>query len=432
MDSSVLTQVLNNIQQLCGSNGAIFGYAKSMLFPLMTIDFALAAIMNVFNIGGSGYLSLAFSKILKYGFWIWVVTEWDMLINVILDSLTTAGASFGNLDAGIVGRPSDIITYGFKYAGQYYDIINTTPFAIGSLGKSVFLWIIALIAMIGIFAAFAYIALNAFITFIEFYIVSALMLLFIPFAALDKTARFAENAFGFIIGTGVKLMMMGAILSLAINESAVLGTKIEQSAGGIGWEQAFSAVVLAWVFAFLSVHVPELASGAMSGSPSMTGNMATASMAGATSGGIAGHMAGKVAGATSKGSNAVAAAAGAFGEGSGGKIGGALKSAGGAIKSLSQGDFKGAGAAFKAAGSNAAQGIGGGLKSMAKAGANKATSGLQDAYDQGQGASQAKFGQYHPRSNGLGSKAEEGRYGAGAKATSPGSGASGDASSYDF
>lgn len=401
MDSSVLSDVLKNLQSLCGANGAIFGYAQDLLISLMTIDFVVVFIMQVFGFANSNYIPTVFSKLMKYGFWVWVVNNWDMLINALLSSLTTAGASFGNLDAGIVGRPSEIIDYGFQYARQYYEVINSTPFAIGILGKSAFLWIMAIIAMVGVFAAFAYIALNAFITFIEFYIISALMLLFIPFAVNDKTSRFSENAIGFIIGTGVKLMMMGAILSLTMNQTEVLG----RSDGTITWESAFSAVVLAWVFAFLSVHVPELASGAMSGSPSLSGNTATASMAGAMSGGIAGAVASKAMGAAGGGSNAVAKAAGALSEGGGGNFsaaGGSLMAAG---KAAMSGDKSGALANLGVA----AKSFGQGATGFAKGGLNLATSGMQDAYDKGQGAAQTKFGQYHPTSPGTGSQQEKAR-----------------------
>lgn len=403
MDSSVLSDVLKNLQSLCGANGAIFGYAQDLLISLMTIDFVVVFIMQVFGFANSNYIPTVFSKLMKYGFWVWVVNNWDMLINALLSSLTTAGASFGSLDAGIVGRPSEIIDYGFQYARQYYEIINSTPFVIGTLGKSAFLWIMAIIAMVGVFAAFAYIALNAFITFIEFYIISALMLLFIPFAVNDKTSRFSENAIGFIIGTGVKLMMMGAILSLTMNQMEVLGNFTNTNGEEISWETAFSAVVLAWVFAFLAVHVPELASGAMSGSPSLSGNTATASMAGAMSGGIAGAVASKAMGAAGGGSNAVAKAAGALSEGGGGNFsaaGGSLMAAG---KAAMSGDKSGVLANLGVA----AKSFGQGATGFAKGGLNLATSGMQDAYDKGQGAAQAKFGQYHPTSPGTGSMQEK-------------------------
>ena len=49
MDSSVLSDVLKNLQSLCGANGAIFGYAQDLLIPLMTIDFVVVFIMQVFG-----------------------------------------------------------------------------------------------------------------------------------------------------------------------------------------------------------------------------------------------------------------------------------------------------------------------------------------------------------------------------------------------
>ena len=99
MDSSVLSDVLKNLQSLCGANGAIFGYAQDLLIPLMTIDFVVVFIMQVFGFANSNYIPAVFSKLMKYGFWVWVVNNWDMLINALLSSLTTAGASFGNLDS---------------------------------------------------------------------------------------------------------------------------------------------------------------------------------------------------------------------------------------------------------------------------------------------------------------------------------------------
>lgn len=410
MDSNTLTNVLKAIQAACGANGDILSNAKSLFLPLMTIDFVLAFTMQAFGIGGNGYLSAVFSKIMKYGFWIWVVNNWGMLINALKNSLTTVGASFGDLDPGILERPSQIIDKGFVYAVKYYDTMSEISLLPGnSLAKNAFLWIVCVIAMIGIFAAFAYIALNALVTYIEFYIISALLLIFIPFALLDKTSRFSENAIGYIMGTGVKLMMMGAILSLCINVTDSFLNVKPNIVGANPWTVPFTSVVIAWVFAFLAVHVPELASGAMSGSPSLSGNMATASMAGAMSGGIAGHIAGKVAGVTSKGSNAVAKAAGAFSEGTGGNI----SAAGSAFKSAAQafgnGDKAGARQAFGSGMKSLGKGVGGGALSMGKGIANTATSGLQDSFDKGQGAAQAKFGQYHPTSPGTGSAQERAR-----------------------
>lgn len=431
MDNGVLSTVLNEIYTACGASGDILNNAKSLFIPLMTIDFAVAFIMQAFSLGNSNYIATVFSKVMKYGFWIWIVDNWAMITTSLIQSLTTVGASFGSLDPGILKNPSKIIDKGFTYAAKYYDIMSEITLVPGNgLVKNLFIWIICVVAMLGIFAAFAYIALNALITYIEFYVVAAVLLIFIPFAVLDKTSRFSENAVGFIIGTGVKLMMMGAILSLCINICDSHLTVVPNITSDNAWAKALSSLVVAWVFAFLSVHVPELASGAMSGSPSLSGNMATASMAGAMSGGIAGAVAGKAMSMGSTGSNAVAKAAGAF---AGSDVGSNLSAAGGSLmaagKAVLGGDKAGAMAHAGVAAQSAARGFG----NFAKAGANIATSGMQDAYDKGQGAAQKKFGQYHPRNDGTSSVQEANRYRTTTSDGSPsGSGATADASKYDI
>lgn len=386
MDGGLLTRVLNDLISMCGTNGVVKNGVDSLLNLLVPIDFCFAILVNMMSFGGNGYLPLMFSKIMRYGFWIWIVRNWDMLINTLIQSLTQAGAGFGNLDAGIVSRPSQILNMGFNYCSQYFDMLNRTPFEIGTIGKSLVLWVVALIAAIGIFVAFAYIALNAFITYIEFYIVSALLLLFIPFAVNDRTARYAENAMGFIVGTGVKLMLMAAIISLAHSQYELLGSEIDLNLDNngksvIGWQDAFSATVLAWIFAFLAVQVPALAAGAMSGAPSLTGSMAQSAAVGAaaTMGGAIG---------ASMGGGGSLAKGGSF-------VAGAFKA--GAAATVK--DNEGVSSPNPTGG-----GFSGGLKGMAHAMGNYASKGMQDTYDMGKAASSRPFGQYHQNSGNLGTK----------------------------
>ena len=66
MDSSILSDVLKNLQSLCGANGAIFGYAQDLLISLMTIDFVVVFIMQVFGFANSNYIPTVFSKLMKH------------------------------------------------------------------------------------------------------------------------------------------------------------------------------------------------------------------------------------------------------------------------------------------------------------------------------------------------------------------------------
>ena len=346
MDISILDTVLERIMVVCTGNGTVMGYAMSLFNLLMAIDFLVAILMNMISFNGQSYITMTVQKILKYGFWIWLIQTWPDFINSIISSLMTVGTSLGSLDPGIVRRPSEIIDMGFTYAAQYFDYINQCTITYSGIGKVVTMWILALIAGLGIITAFAFIALNAFVTYVEFYVVSVLLLIFIPFAANDKTSRFAENALGFIMGSGVKLMMMGAIISLSVNESTAL---VAQVKGGSGptYQEAFVALTLSWTFAWLACEVPAIAGAAMSGSPALTGHNVLA------------HSMGTMA--------------------------------------MGYGVMK-AGASSIASGSAAAAGayMAGGTVGIARAAANSATTGMTSSYNSGKDAATTSFGNYHP------------------------------------
>lgn len=366
MDSTVFTDTLRSLIDMCGRNGVVGSATNSLLNLLVPIDFCFAILVNMMSFGGNGYLPLMFSKIMRYGFWIWFVRNWDMLINALIESLTEAGAGFGTLDAGIIERPSQIIDKGFEFGVVYLKTMSSISLGMTNLGKSLIILILALVAFVGIVTAFAYIALNAFITVLEFHIVSALLLLFVPFAVNDRTARYAENAMGFIVGCGVKMMFMAAIISFALNQADVLKQVSalswrEQSL--VGWETCISSAIMAWIFAFLAVQVPALAAGAMSGAPSLTGSMAQSAAMGAAA------------------------------------------MAGGAIGSSIGGSTKLAGAVSGARSAAAASGVGAGVMAFGRGLANMATTGLQNTYDNAQGATEKPFGQYHNRNVGTASTA---------------------------
>lgn len=366
MGSGVFTDTLRSLIDICGRNGIVGSATNDLLYLLVPIDFCFAILMNMMSFGGNGYIPLMFSKIMRYGFWIWFVRNWDMLINALIESLTEAGAGFGTLDAGIIERPSQIIDKGFEYGVYYMSSMYDLSFGMDNLGKSIIILILSLVAFVGIVTAFAYIALNAFITVLEFHIVSALLLLFIPFAVNDRTARYAENAMGFIVGTGVKMMFMAAIISLSLNQADVLKQATTlgwKDQAIIGWQTCLSSAIMAWIFAFLAVQVPSLAAGAMSGAPSLTGSMAQSAAMGAAA------------------------------------------MAGGAIGSSIGGGTKLAGAVSGARSAAAASGVGAGVMAFGRGLANMATTGLQNTYDNAQGATEKPFGQYHNRNVGTASSA---------------------------
>ena len=200
--SEILDGVIATIITVCLGNGSMMGFAYSLYGKLIALDFIIGIIMNLikFN-GGSSFIAFTITKLLKYGFWVWIITNWRDIIFTVMDSFTKAGSSFG-LGAEALTKPSKLINMGFIYAMPYFEYLWDLKFDTQKLILCCF----AIFAAIGVVTAFVFIALNIFVTVVEFYIVTTLLWLLIPFSVNEKTEKFSSNCYTFIFGCGVKIL----------------------------------------------------------------------------------------------------------------------------------------------------------------------------------------------------------------------------------
>lgn len=340
---SVLDTILASIVEICVGtvdNNVSF-YAGGLFKYLIIFDFVIAVIFGLLSFeNGPNFITLFSNKMFKYGFWLWVISHWRDLITKICSSLVQVGLFASEVDTNIMMHPSWFVTKGFSYAGAYFE------FAIsgGKTGEKssifsflssfdfsfIFKYIIAIITALLVILAFFIIALNVFITTAEFYICSALMLIFVPFAVFEKTEKFASQAFSLVISTGTRMMVLCLVLSLL---EPLMGTNSPVKKIFIYKESpsvlaAVFCFCLAGTLAYLSVEIPSLASSIVQGglhldSTSVKGAVSsTANMAGSAVGGVAslGAMTG---GGSSRGVSAYRAAANA-GAGTLGAVGQAV------------------------------------------------------------------------------------------------------------
>ncbi|WP_455654340.1 type IV secretion system protein [Phascolarctobacterium sp.] len=351
--------VLDNLLGIVASNasaamGSISGLVQTTFFLIIAIDFVLAVLLNL---GDTDHIKQLISKILRYGFFLWLIGNWGMLLNAVVNSLSEAGSTMGGYSIGALQHPSEIINNGMAMAEPFFNYITGEQFTsmtgfFGSMG----LWFLGLIGGCGIWLAFAILALQCFITYVEFYIASALVLIFIPWGVNKHTSFVAEKAIGAVISFGTKLMILSAILGLSyplINES------MYHFDGNPTWDGILGALVGPWALTFLAWQAPAMAAGIMTGAPSLSaGTVAGAAMAGAA-GGAAGstlasglaHATGAAAGAGLRGASSLAGAA----------VGGAQKAAATSNLGAAAGGMKGmgnfAGAKVKGAYNSATQGM---------------------------------------------------------------------------
>lgn len=359
MDTGILDTMLATIAGFTtGSSGTITGYATSLYGILILLDFILAVLLNL---GETDHIKQLVRKVLFYGFWIWIIREWGPLCDALLDSLMITGSAIGGVDASVLKTPSSLLDRGFIVANPYWEYAQNMDWL--DITTSPLTWLMAVIGYAGVVLAFAILALQIFITYVEFYIASALLLIFIPWGSFKYTSFVAEKAIGAVISYGTKLMMLGAVYGLS---SGIINSFTIDLAGGQPEPiSVFSSMLGPFALCLLCWQAPGMAAGLMTGAPTLSAGTAmgtaVAGFAGASAGGAMGAGVGSM--AMGAGSSAAKAAAGLAGAATAGATAGGPGAGGAAGAVAGVAGF--AASAFKNAASGAAQGVTGAFNSGA-------------------------------------------------------------------
>ena len=389
MDTGILDTMLATIAGFTtGSSGTITGYATSLYGILILLDFILAVLLNL---GETDHIKQLVRKVLFYGFWIWIIREWGTLCDVLLDSLMITGTAVGGVDASVLKTPSLLIDSGIEIAKPYMDYASEMSWL--DITMSPLNWLMAVIGYAGVVLAFGILALQIFITYVEFYIASALLLIFIPWGSFKYTSFVAEKAIGAVISYGTKLMMLGAVygLSSGIINSMSINLVGEPEPGSVlaSMLGPFALCLLCW-------QAPGMAAGLMTGAPTLSAGTAmgtaVAGFAGASAGGTMGAGVGSM--AMGAGSSAAKAAAGLAGAATAGATAGGPGAGGAAGAAIGAAGF--AASAFKNAASGAAQSVTGafnsGAASVNMGGSSSSSGGSSGASASGSSSGGASMG----------------------------------------
>lgn len=332
-----LTQLLSTFTGIFASGfGIITPRAQAILGTLGALEIALGALF--WSLKGDNFSAPFLRKLLRIGFFTFLVASWPTLTQGVADGLAQIGAMAGGGSSAMVSDPSRILDQAFVVIKPIEDQINEIQK--GSWMQKVAVLAVVVqytIASLLILVAFTILAITCFLTYLEFFIVAVLGLILLPWGISNHTAFLAEKAIGAVIAQGVKLMVLSFIISVIGN---VIGTFTLQPAPPVmdTWLAAASAFVLA----ILAVHAPAVAGGLLSGSPSLTAGSAAgvamgagAAALGAGLGGVAlGRMAAGSAGKTitaagriTEAGRTASTAAGAMGASMPGRAGAAAASA---------------------------------------------------------------------------------------------------------
>lgn len=280
MDPGILTKLLNAFALVfTGGFAQVMPEALWLLRTLAAIELVIVALWWALTQDDALVAFLA--KALWFGAFLYLVTAWPTLTRAVVTSFMQTGllAGGGGLTVTDFTNPSTIAGYGLQVTAVIFARISSfSGFgAITNLPEV----LLAGFSALGIVLAFFVMAIQVFITLLEFYLVSMLALILVPFGVFRHTAFLAERAFGMILACGIKLMVLACITSAMLPVLVTLQIPADPA-----FKDILSLLLASLALAMLTWHAPSVAAGMMAGAPSLTASTAahTAIAAGATVG----------------------------------------------------------------------------------------------------------------------------------------------------
>jgi type IV secretion system protein TrbL len=301
-DAGILTSLMNDFRNVFTLGiGNIQASANWLLASLIVIDIVLVLLLKSDD---TDVLKLLIEKILFYGFFIYLVTNYRYLVNVVLKSFAYIGLKAGGngISQAMLSDPSGISEYGVYLSQPIFNHIAsfTGMSAFSHFGDILTCLIMGLLVI----AAFGFIGIQIFLTYLEFYIVGALVLILIPFGVTKHTAFLSERAIGAVFAFGVKFMVLSFIASAAIPL-----VKRWQLPDDPSLQMMIYSLLGSAAIAYLAWDAPRLVASLLAGSPSFGATGAIGALtAGAGAAGSALLTTGRVVGGSLKAMGAVAQA----------------------------------------------------------------------------------------------------------------------------
>lgn len=323
--------------------GLIQGDVQATFGILMIISLGLSALLWALDEHQNVPAALV-RKILLFGFFAWLISGWKALTLTVINGFAALGlkAGGGGLTVGELMQPSKVAIDGMEVAFELLKYIGRL--ASEGMGVGFFTHIDAIlitaVVAIGVILAFMVLAVEIAVTIVEFYIVTLIGFVTVPFGILTQTAFMSERAIGYVISVGAKVMALALVVSIGEQIFASYTVSAEPT-----WAESCGLLLAALLIVMLAFKVPAIAAAQITGGPQLSAGSAAAGAVGlaATVGGLA--LAGRWAmGAGAAGSAASARSASRLPSGAGGGSGGGSSSGPGGGAGGSNGGGAAAGA----------------------------------------------------------------------------------------
>ncbi len=268
--------------------GLINGDVRTTFAALIVISLGLSALLWALDENQNVPAALI-RKLLLFGFFAWLISNWHPLTLTVIKGFTALGLKAGGgrmAVADFLNSPSKIVWDGLEVAFELLKYIGRL--ASEGMGVGFFTHIdtilVTALVIIGVIVAFVLLGVEVVTAIVEFYVVTLISFVMVPFGILTQTSFLAERAIAYVPAVGVKLMALALVVSIGEQIFTSYIVSPEPT-----WQESCGLLVAAIVFLMLALKIPAIAAAQVSGSPQLSAGSAASSVVGlaATAGGLA-------------------------------------------------------------------------------------------------------------------------------------------------
>src|SRR5580658_4830943 len=206
-------------------------------------------------------------KIVYIGFFAWIIENWQSLTDTLASSFMDLGLKAGGFDGPsyYTSQPGNIAYLGYTTAQPLMDQIGRLTGPVAFFQNFVEIAFLT-IAVVAIIAAFCVITVQVVLALLTFKFGALAAFVLVPFAVLSKTAFIAERPLGWVVGSGVRLMVLTLVLGVGNN----IFQELKMPDGDtVTTYQAFCVALSALLLMVLSMVASRLASDLITGGPTL-------------------------------------------------------------------------------------------------------------------------------------------------------------------
>jgi len=262
MDPTQVNSFLDQFLAMAGNGfGLIQGDVTYVLNALIAISIVLAGVQ--WALMQEAPLAPFFRKVLFIGFFAFLINNWNTLATAINQSGALLGLRAGgsSLTLADLHNPGRIAGIGVELFGRSVALSEGMNILIDTL-PMITIYLAAICVTLGFFI----LALQLFVVLIAFKLGSLAAFIALPWGVFSGTAWIAERPLGWVVGSAVRLFVLGFVASISISFVDALPATLTLDAGGALNILLFGLTVMA-----LAWFAPVLAGEVVQGQPHLSG-----------------------------------------------------------------------------------------------------------------------------------------------------------------